>query len=254
MRQQLLALMWTLGHDSITWNITNQPESKNCTANRKCFTDERHNITFCHQFLGTIATKKYHEGNYTLDHSLRGHGDSSCLLEDQNIAEIVSFDLVFVQSVAWWTALGTRLDSPPSPKKWVDKMLPAVYYDAMKELLTKISEKAETIFVLGHVGVDCKEKTLPEPFLVDNIPPKNGWNLAQNFWDTSLHLLLEERLDIHVVDAREPLMQSVHSHPPSSGYAYPGQRYDCLHFCMNSAAVNIYLDLYWNEVFSAILT
>ena len=42
-----------------------------------------------------------------------------------------------------------------------------------------------------------------------------------------------------VVDAREPLMQSVHAHPVP----------DCLHFCMTSAAVNIYLDIYWNEVF-----
>ncbi len=45
----------------------------------------------------------------------------------------------------------------------------------------------------------------------------------------------EQRLDIKVVDAREPLMQSVHSHP-ASGFAHPD---DCLHFCMNSAAINL---------------
>ncbi|KAL7432127.1 hypothetical protein ACHAXM_003136 [Skeletonema potamos] len=247
MRQQILALMWTLGYNNIDWDTT-EPKNENCTTRRRCFTDEKHNITFCHQFMGSISTKIYHEGNYTLDHSLRGHGDSSCLLEDSNIAAISSFDLVFVQSVAWWTNLGTHLDSPTSPKEWVDKMLPTVYYDAMKELLTKLSGKAETVFVLGHIGVDCKKKTLPEPFHVDRIPPDHGWDSAPKFWDTSLHLLLEERLDIKVVDARVPLMQSVHAHP-ASGEAHPDKK-DCLHFCMNSAAVNMYLDLYWNEVIS----
>jgi hypothetical protein len=246
MRQQILALMWTLGYNDIVWEV--ERKGKNCYAARRCFTDEKHNITFCHQFMGTIATKIYHEGNYTLDHSLRGHGDSSCLLEDSNIAVVNSFDLVFVQSVAWWTSLGTLLDSPTSPKEWVEKMLPTVYYDAMKELLTKISGKTETVFVLGHIGVDCKEKTLPEPFEVDRIPHDHGWDLAPKFWDTSLHLLLTEGLDVKVVDAREPLMQSVHAHP-SSGHTHPDEK-DCLHFCMNSAAINMYLDLYWNEVLS----
>jgi len=199
MRQQILALMWTLGYDNIGWErpSVHKRKGKDCTAGRNCFTDEKHNITFCHQFMGTIATKVYHEGNYTLDHSLRGHGDSSCLLEDSNIAAISSFDLVC------------------------------------------------------HTGVNCTEKTLPEPFDVDRIPPNHGWDLASKFWNTSLRVLLEERLDIKVVDAREPLMQSVHAHP-SSGYAYPGQPSDCFHFCMNSAAVNMYLDLYWNEVLSEI--
>ena len=245
MRQQILALMWTLGYDRIAWNET-EPEDEECTTRRRCFTDEKYNITFCHQFMGTIATKVYYEGNYTLDHSLRGRGDSSCLLEDSNIAVISSFDLVFVQSVAWWTNLGTHLDSPTSPKEWVDKLLPMVYYDAMKELLTKISVQTETVFVLGQIGVDCKEKTLPEPFSIDRIPPDHGWDSAPKFWDTSLHLLLEERLNIKVVDARKPLMQSVHSHP-ASGFAQPDTN-DCLHFCMNSASVNLYLDIYWNKV------
>ena len=240
MRQQILALMWTLGYDNIAWKKSTIGIKKKCTAGRHCFTDENFNITYCHQFMGSIATKVYHEGNYTLDHSLRGKGDSSCLLDDSNIASIGSFDLVLVQSVAWWTRLGVILDSPTSPKEWVHKMLPTVYYDAMKELLTKLSRQTKTVFVLGHIGADCKNKTLPEPFSVNNIPQNFGWDAAPTLWDTSLHLLLEERLDIKVVDAREPLMQSVHSHPEG----------DCLHFCMNSAAVNLYLDIYWNEVIS----
>ena len=252
MRQQILALMWTLGYDNIGWErpSVHKRKGKDCTAGRNCFTDEKHNITFCHQFMGTIATKVYHEGNYTLDHSLRGHGDSSCLLEDSNIAAISSFDLVFVQSLAWWTGLGTVLDSPTSPKEWVEKMLPTVYYDAMKELLTKISGKTETVLVLGHTGVNCTEKTLPEPFDVDRIPPNHGWDLASKFWNTSLRVLLEERLNIKVVDARVPLMQSVHAHT-ASGDAHSDEK-DCLHFCMNSAAVNMYLELYWNEELSEI--
>lgn len=250
MRQQLLALMWTLGYENISWKTTNPPRDKKCTSSRDCFTDENHNITFCLQFMGSIATKRYNEGNYTLDHSLRGHGDSSCLLEDSMISEIGSFDLVFVQSLMWWLNLGRILDSPSSPKEWVDRMLPTVYYDAMKKLLTSISANTQTVFVLGHTGVSCLEKTSPEPFSVDNIPDNNGWGNSKKLWDTSLRLLSEERLDsIKVVDAREPLMQSVHAHAGSGGAAKPLKFNDCIHFCMNSAAVNMYLNIYWNEVF-----
>ena len=35
---------------------------------------------------------------------------------------------------------------------------------------------------------------------------------------------------------------------PNSGGLNPDNDY--LHFCMNSAAINIYLDMYWTEVFS----
>jgi len=247
MRQQVMALMWTLDYRTIKWKTT-KPKNKNCTTRRFCFTDTKHNITFCYQFMGTIATKLYHEGNYTLDHSLRGHGDSSCLLEDSNIDVISSFDLVFVQSIAWWTKLGDVLDSPTSPKEWVEKMLPTVYYDAMKDLLTRISRKTQTVFVLGHIGVDCEGKTLPEPFYFDRIRPDHGWDSAPKYWDASSYLLLEERLNIKVVDARVPLMQSVHAHS-ASGDAHSDEK-DCLHFCMNSAAVNMYLDIYWDEVIS----
>jgi len=45
-------------------------------------------------------------------------------------------------------------------------------------------------------------------------------------------------------------MQSVHAHP-SSAHTYPNKE-DCLQSYMNSAAINMYLDLYcyWNEVLS----
>lgn len=240
MRQQVQALAWTLGYERLDWNTTRPPKDvgTNCTAARSCFVDEKSNVTICHQFMGSMATKIYHRGNYTLDHSLRGHGDSSCLLSDEMIAEFHDFDLVFVQSVSWWTNLKNLLDSPTSPREWVSKMVPKMYYDAMNSLLSKISERSKTVFVLGQIGVDCQNKTAPEPF--KSIPDKYGWNLAPKLWDTALTLIEEEGLDVQVVDARDPLMQSVHAHPSP----------DCLHFCMNSAAVNIYHDMYWHEVFS----
>jgi hypothetical protein len=98
--------------------------------------------------------------------------------------------------------------------------------------------------------VSCLEKTSPEPFSVYNIPDNYGWGNSKKLWDTSLRLLSEERLDsIKVVDARESLMQSVHAHAGSGGAAKPLKFNDCTHFCMNSAAVNMYLNIYWNEVF-----
>ena len=64
---------------------------------------------------------------------------------------------------------------------------------------------------------------------------------------TSLNMIHDKKLDVHVIDARDPLMQSRHAHPNSGGLA---PDWDCLHFCMNSAALNMYLDIYWTEVFS----
>ena len=52
----------------------------------------------------------------------------------------------------------------------------------------------------------------------------------------------KNELNVQLFDAREPLMQ------PNSGGLNPDNDY--LHFCMNSAAINIYLDMYWTEVFS----
>ena len=75
---------------------------------------------------------------------------------------------------------------------------------------------------------------------MNQIPGKYGWNLDPKLWDTALVLVQNEGLDVQVIDAREPLMQSVHAHPSP----------DCLHFCMNSAAINMYPDMYWNEDFS----
>jgi len=190
-----------------------------------------------------MATKIYHEGNYTLDHSLRGHGDSSCLLRDDVIDKLAEFDYVFVQSVAWWTNLKKHLNSSTSPREWVQKMTPIMYYDAISALLSRLSSQTKTFFVLGQVGTSCKNKTEPEPYVIENISDQYGWDMAPKLWDTALAVIKENELNIQIVDAREPLMQSVHAHP--SHHPRP----DCLHFCMNSSAINIYLDIYWNEVF-----
>jgi len=239
-RQQVQALVWTLGHEKFEWEKVRLPGEVNCTTSRMCLIDMESNITICYQFLGSMATKIYQERNFTLDHSLRGYGDSSCVLHDQMIAEFNEFDLVFVQSVAWWLNLKRVLNSDTSPMEWVAKMTPIMYYDAMRDLLSKISQETQTVFVLGQTGVGCINKTLPESFAIRDVPSNYGWNDASKLWDTSLKLIQEERLNVQVVDAREPLMQSVHAHPAP----------DCLHLCMNSAAVNIYLDMYWVEVFS----
>eukprot|EP00956_Cyclotella_meneghiniana_P002114 scaffold2407_cov57-Cyclotella_meneghiniana.AAC.1 len=161
-RQQVLALVWTLGHESVDWVHThpNKPnENRTCTTPRHCMTDVKGNITICHQFMGSMATKVYTEGNFSLDHSLRGHGDSSCLLQDEMIAEISDFDVAFVQEVSWWTALNKILVSPSSPLEWVSKMIPKMYYDSMRTFLTKISNRTKTVFVLGQIGVNCKNKS-----------------------------------------------------------------------------------------------
>ena len=266
MRQQVQALAWTLGHEHINWTKTQMPQElkelfgKSCTAARYCLTDIQDNITLCFQFMGNMASNVYHEQinsaeknstgglnvrNYTLDIALLGHGDSSCLLRDDMIADLAEFDVVFVQSVAWWVSLKTKLSSATSPEEWVLKMTPVVYYDALNAFLTKISKRTQTVFVLGQIGSDCQNKTEPELFAVSNIPDNYGWTLAPKLWNTSLALIEEQKLNVQVVDARDPLMQSVHAHP--------SRKPDCLHFCMVSAAVNIYLDLYWNEVFSQFL-
>ena len=72
-RQQVQALVWTLGHTNVKWDKV-KPEIANCTATRYCFTDLQDRSTICYQFMGSMATQIYHEGNYTLDHSQRGQG------------------------------------------------------------------------------------------------------------------------------------------------------------------------------------
>ena len=241
-RQQVQALVWTLGHTNVKWRKVTS-KIANCTTTRFCFTDLQDNITICYQFMGSMATQVYHEGNYTLDHSLRGFGDSSCLLGDNMMSNgLTRFDLVFVQNIAWYTNLRKLLDSPTSPSEWVAEMTPIVYYDAMKELLTKISKQTKTVFTLGQTGTRCKDKTNPEPFSIQEIPDNFGWTISGKLWNASLRLIEDEQelSSVQIVDAREPLMQSVHAHPQP----------DCSHFCMDSAAINMYLDMYWNEVFS----
>ena len=98
-RQQVQALVWALGFEKVTWVPI---RLNNCTAERKCVSEIASNITICYQFMGSMATKVYHEGSYTLDHSLRGFGDSSCLLREDMIANLNEFDVAVVQTVAWW--------------------------------------------------------------------------------------------------------------------------------------------------------
>jgi len=143
--------------------------------------------------------------------------------------------------VTWYThQLLTVLDSIKSPREWIVKMLPRLYKDAIGSLLSKISSRTNTILTLGQVGSDCRNKTKPEPYNSDKIPERFGWNIAPKLWNASLDVIKEQSLNVKVIDARDPLMQSVQAHPSP----------DCLHFCMNSAAINIYLDMYWNEIFS----
>ena len=240
-RQQVQALVWTLGHSEVKWN---KSPSK-CTSTRYCMLDVQSNITICYRFMGTVATRIYHEGNFTLDHHLRGDGDSSCLLHDEMLAESDKFDVAFIQgSIPWYVNLPRELNSSSSPFEWVQKMVPIVYRDAMDALLSNISQRTKTVFVLGQIGMGCANKSEPEPFSVNNIPSSYGWNLAPKLWDTSLSLIREKEVNVQVIDARDPLMQSVHAHPVRA------PDHDCLHFCMNSAAINIYLDMYWAEVFS----
>ena len=150
------ALVWILGYESIDWERT---KKHGCTANQNCITNVRSNITICFQFLGSMATKIYHKGNYTLDHPLRGHGDTSCFLHDDMIAELNEFDVAFVQEVGWRTNLKNVLDSPTSPSKWVSNMVPTMYYDATEAFISKIPQQTKTVFVLGQIGVNCKNKS-----------------------------------------------------------------------------------------------
>ena len=240
-RQQVQALVWTLGHNKVEW----EKSYANCTATRSCMLDAKGNITICYRFMGSMATRMYREGNFTLDYRLRGQGDSSCLLHDEMIAEFDEFDLAFVQgSIAWYIGLPMKLNSSSSPFEWVQKIVPDVYYDAMDAFLSKVSQRTKTVFVLGQTGTFCANKSVPEPFSVNNIPDSYGWNSAPNLWNASFTLIQEKEMNVQVIDAREPLMESVHAHP----FLSPVK--DCLHFCMNSSAINIYLDMYWARVFS----
>ena len=240
-RQQVQALVWTLGHNVVKWTKS----SAKCDATRFCMLDSIGNITICYRFMGSMATKIYHDGNSTLDHRLRGNGDSSCLLHDDMIVEFDEFDLAFVQgSIEWFVGLPLKLNSSSSPFEWVERMVPELYHDAMDTYLSKVSRRTKTVFVLGQTGTSCANKNAPEPFSVDNIPNCYGWNIGPKLWNVSLTLIRENEMNVQVIDAREPLMQSVHAHPVLS------PQHDCLHFCMNSSAINMYLNMYWAQVFS----
>ena len=258
-RQQFVALVWTLGHTNIQWTRTKNMSPETCSSDQWCMHDVKGNITLCHRFMGSISRGPIIEHNYTLNHSVRGHGDSSCLLHDTMVQQMSNqFDLVFVQgSVMWFAGLPALLNSTSSPMEWISKKLPLLYHDAMEGILSKLSQRTRTVFVLGQSGLLCVNKTWPEPFREDieynlaatrDVGAKYGWMQVPKLQTTSLDMIHDKKLDVHVIDARDPLMQSRHAHPNSGGLS-PDM--DCLHFCMNSAALNMYLDMYWTEVFSS---
>ena len=58
-RQQVMALVWSLGHKKIKWKHHFPPKKWRCTANRVCHTDQKGKITICWQFLGSMSMKIY---------------------------------------------------------------------------------------------------------------------------------------------------------------------------------------------------
>ncbi|KAL3773398.1 hypothetical protein ACHAWO_003689 [Cyclotella atomus] len=241
MRQQVQALVWTLGYKIVNWN--NRSLGK---MNFYCMIDQIGNVTICYQFMGSMATKVYRDGNYTLDlkdykleFSFMAERETSFLLEDETINDLAVFDIVFIQGVAWFAGIPGFYNSPTSPRKWIDEILPELYRDVWEVLLTKLSDKTKVVLTLGQTGTSCENKTVPEPYYPELIPNKYSWVISPKLSNLSLDIIKDLSLEVQVVDAREPLMQSVHAHKNT----------DCLHFFMSSAAVNIYLDMYWNEVF-----
>jgi hypothetical protein len=127
--QQVLALVWTLGHGKVKWG---KSLAKRCTTSRYCMLDSESNITICFRFMGSMATRIYHEGNFTFDHHLHGHGDSSCLLCDKILAKFDKFDMAFIQgSIAWYGGIPQLMSSSSSPYHWMQKILPIVYHNTM---------------------------------------------------------------------------------------------------------------------------
>ena len=234
-RQQMLALVWSLGLDHVDWK-----DEEGGMIDTQCTTDPIGNITICRQFMGRMATQVYQEGSYILNLTeISGQGDTSYLLQDEMLDQIAEFDLVFIQGVVWFAGIQRVFESPTSPAEWIHELLPKLYRDVMEVILSKLAYRTKTIVVLGQSGTTCINKTEPEPYYPDRIPDSYAWNVSPKLWDQSLNVIKDLSLDVQVVDAREPLMQSVHARPAP----------DCLHFCMTSAALNMYLDMYWNEVF-----
>ena len=233
MRQQVLALVWTLGLDQVDW-IKNYDGM----LHSRCTNDSIGNITICRQAIKSMATQVYQQGNYSLNLTGNLH-DTSFLLQDEMLDKMAKFDFVFIEGVVWFTAIQRIFDSPTSPAEWIHELLLKLYRDVMESILIKLSHQTKTILVLGQTGTSCQNKTKPESYDPEDIPNLYGWRDVPLLWNQSLSIVKEFSLDVQVVDAREPLMQSVHAHPAP----------DCFHFCMNSAALNIHLDMYWNEVF-----
>ena len=249
MRQQYVALGMALGPHIQT--LEEEIIDPGCGASR-CFVDVVANITVCRQFMGTMATHIYTDGAYRLNHTRRGHGDSSCILRPSSLTTLASFDIVLVQSLAWWTNLPNHLDSKESPKAWVASMLTTVYTDALRALLIPLSKLTKTVFVLGQTGQKCEDRTVPDVNInslftaevsAELVLPY-GWTTAARLWKASLDLIQASSMDVEIVDVRKPLMAAVNAHPGSACRSEVCESTDCLHFCMNSAAVYSSLGMY----------
>jgi len=125
-RQQFVALVWTLGHTNIQWAQTTNMSPETCSSEQRCMSyDIKGNITLCYRFMGYIARGPIIEHNYTLNHQLGGEGDISCLLNDTMMQQMNQFHLAFVQgSVMWFARLPALLNSTSSPIEWISKKLP----------------------------------------------------------------------------------------------------------------------------------
>ena len=249
MRQQYVALGMALGPHIQT--LEEERIDPGCEPLR-CFVDVVANITVCRQFMGTMATHIYTDGAYRLNHTRRGHGDSSCILRPSSLTTLASFDIVLVQSLAWWLNLPTLLDSKESPKAWVASMLTTVYTDALRALLIPLSKLTKTVFVLGQTGQKCHDRTVPDVNInslftaevsAELVLPY-GWTTAARLWKASLDLIQASSMDVEIVDVRKPLMAAVNAHPGSACSSEVCKSTDCLHFCMNSAAVYSSLGMY----------
>ena len=71
-----------------------------------------------------------------------------------------------------------------------------------------------------------------------------GWTKAARLWKASLDLIQASSMDVEIVDVRKPLMAAVNAHPGSACSSEVCRSTDCLHFCMNSAAVYSSLGMY----------
>ena len=162
-------------------------------------------------------------------------------------------------------------------------MIVHVYQDAMSTLLARVGNLTRTILVLGQTGSECWGKRVPRPLSEVSLVPHQsdnpesasyGWSsVVPRLWQASIDLVRTHQLQgfVQIVDARKLLMSAVNAHYGSNENcstlasrstsvgrpcsltnttttcAPSCKNPDCLHFCMNSAAVNSYLDLFRDQ-------